>query len=79
MCSVTCKFGDQVSSKQRFIILANTFLVPLFWSQPGSSLKPPPVLDRPVDKTLDVTRKHFDRTIKVYGPHVSAYISLMWV
>jgi hypothetical protein len=32
--------------------------VPLFWSQPGLALKPPPKLDRPVQDALPAVRAH---------------------
>lgn len=45
--------------------------IPLFWSQSGYSLKPPPVLD--TDRThkqhLEALSRHFKRTIPLYGPH----------
>jgi hypothetical protein len=34
-------------------------IVPLFWSQPGLALKPPPKLDRPVEEALAPARTHF--------------------
>lgn len=44
--------------------------IPLFWSQSSTltSMKPAPVLDRPVDQTLGITRLHFDDLKKRYGP-----------
>ncbi|CAE6441727.1 unnamed protein product [Rhizoctonia solani] len=33
--------------------------IPVFWSQPGLSLKPPPKLDRPVEEALTPARQHF--------------------
>ncbi|QRV85813.1 phosphatidylinositide phosphatase SAC2 [Ceratobasidium sp. AG-Ba] len=33
--------------------------IPLFWSQPGLALKPPPKLDRPVQDALPAARAHF--------------------
>ncbi|KAF7778523.1 hypothetical protein Agabi119p4_2868 [Agaricus bisporus var. burnettii] len=46
--------------------------IPLFWTQSGYSLKPPPVLapDRSHEQNLDAIRRHFEKTIPVYGPHV---------
>ncbi|KAG9102629.1 hypothetical protein FRC06_001582 [Ceratobasidium sp. 370] len=32
--------------------------IPLFWSQPGLALKPPPKLDRPIQDTLPAARTH---------------------
>ncbi|EFI28328.1 hypothetical protein CC1G_13857 [Coprinopsis cinerea okayama7 len=45
--------------------------IPLFWTQSGYSLKPPPVLesDRTHQQHLDALSRHFKRTIPVYGPH----------
>lgn len=46
--------------------------VPLFWTQTGYGLKPPPILsaDRTHTQNLDVLKRHFQNTIPVYGPHV---------
>lgn len=48
------------------------FTVPLFWTQTGHGLKPPPVLasDRTHEQNLDALRRHLKRTIPKYGPHV---------
>ncbi|TFK62545.1 hypothetical protein BDN72DRAFT_964483 [Pluteus cervinus] len=45
--------------------------IPLFWTQSGNGLKPPPLLatDRTDEQNLDVLRRHFQRTIPRYGPH----------
>ncbi|TFK30155.1 hypothetical protein FA15DRAFT_726049 [Coprinopsis marcescibilis] len=45
--------------------------IPLFWTQSGYSLKPPPVLaaDRTHQQNLDALSRHFKRTIPIYGPH----------
>ncbi|KAJ7273264.1 SacI homology domain-containing protein [Mycena rebaudengoi] len=45
--------------------------VPLFWTQGGYGLKPPPLLatDRTHAQNLDVLSKHFKRTVPKYGPH----------
>lgn len=47
-------------------------LVPLFWSQPGYSLKPAPVLaaDRTRSQHLDALRRHFQKIVGQYGPSV---------
>ncbi|KAG8903996.1 hypothetical protein FRB99_002408 [Tulasnella sp. 403] len=42
--------------------------IPLFWSQTGLNLKPPPVLDRPREESMDVLGQHFDRITHAYGP-----------
>ncbi|KAF9532199.1 SacI homology domain-containing protein [Crepidotus variabilis] len=57
---------------------ANTFSyvqirgsIPLFWTQTGYGLKPPPLLstDRTPEQNTDALKRHFLRTIPVYGPH----------
>lgn len=47
-------------------------IVPLFWTQIGYGLKPPPLLasDRTHSQNLDMLRRHFQRTVPLYGPHV---------
>jgi hypothetical protein len=51
-------------------------LVPLFWTQTGYGLKPPPLLatDRTHAQNLDALKRHFMKTIPVYGPHVRWYL-----
>ncbi|KAF9227842.1 hypothetical protein BS17DRAFT_800025 [Gyrodon lividus] len=48
--------------------------VPLFWSQSGYNIKPPPVLspERTSYQNMDAMRRHFQRTTPVYGPHASS-------
>ncbi|KAJ7449948.1 SacI homology domain-containing protein [Mycena latifolia] len=45
--------------------------IPLFWTQTGYGLKPPPLLatDRTHDQHLDAIKRHFQRTVPKYGPH----------
>ncbi|KAF8163607.1 SacI homology domain-containing protein [Crassisporium funariophilum] len=45
--------------------------IPLFWTQAGYGLKPPPILapDRTYQQNLDTLKRHFQNTIPVYGPH----------
>ncbi|GLB34696.1 putative inositol phosphatase [Lyophyllum shimeji] len=45
--------------------------IPLFWTQSGYGLKPPPLLatDRTHAQNLDVLRRHFEKTVPLYGPH----------
>lgn len=45
--------------------------IPLYWTQTGYGLKPPPVLaaDRTHEQNLDAMKKHFRRTVPLYGPH----------
>jgi len=47
--------------------------VPLYWTQTGYSLRPPPVLEpeRTPEQNLDAMKRHFQTMIPVYGPHVS--------
>ncbi|KIJ69320.1 hypothetical protein HYDPIDRAFT_79429 [Hydnomerulius pinastri MD-312] len=49
--------------------------VPLFWTQSGYSLKPPPVLspERTPDQNMDAMKRHFQYTTPVYGPHASTF------
>lgn len=42
--------------------------IPLFWSQPGINLKPPPVLDRPREESMGPLTEHFAHITKIYGP-----------
>ncbi|PBK97085.1 hypothetical protein ARMGADRAFT_1052868 [Armillaria gallica] len=45
--------------------------IPLCWTQTGYGLKPPPVLatDRTHEQNLDAMKRHFGRTVPIYGPH----------
>ncbi|TFK42309.1 SacI homology domain-containing protein [Crucibulum laeve] len=45
--------------------------IPLYWTQTGYGLKPPPLLavDRTHAQNLDVLKRHFRRTVPQYGPH----------
>ncbi|KAF7294817.1 hypothetical protein MIND_01019600 [Mycena indigotica] len=47
--------------------------IPLYWTQTGYGLKPPPLLDneRTHDQHLDAIRRHFQRTVPKYGPHIA--------
>lgn len=45
--------------------------IPLKWSQSPYSMKPPPVLDQPVDKTYSIANLHFNDITTRYGPIVS--------
>jgi hypothetical protein len=53
--------------------------VPLYWAQPGLSLKPAPVLsaDRTHDQQLNAIRRHFERVVPQYGPNVRSTMSRM--
>jgi hypothetical protein len=48
--------------------------IPLKWSQSPYSMKPPPVLDRPVDQSYSVANLHFNDLTKKYGPIVSSLL-----
>lgn len=45
--------------------------IPLFWTQSGYSMKPPPVLapERTPAQNLDAIKRHFRRAVPMYGPH----------
>jgi hypothetical protein len=45
--------------------------IPLFWTQTGIMLKPPPLLstDRTHEQNLRALRNHFQRTVTSYGPN----------
>ncbi|KAF8197552.1 SacI homology domain-containing protein [Pholiota molesta] len=45
--------------------------IPLFWKQTGYGLKPPPLLatDHTPLQNLETLKRHFQKTIPVYGPH----------
>ncbi|KAJ6497000.1 SacI homology domain-containing protein [Mycena vitilis] len=45
--------------------------IPLFWTQTGYGLKPPPLLatDRTHEQHLEALKRHFQRTVPKYGPH----------
>lgn len=45
--------------------------IPLKWSQQPWSMKPPPVLDTPVEKAFSVANLHFDDIVARYGHIVS--------
>ncbi|KAF4615242.1 hypothetical protein D9613_002633 [Agrocybe pediades] len=51
--------------------------IPLFWTQNGYGLKPPPVLapDRTHSQNLEALKKHFMKTIPVYGPHTAVNLA----
>lgn len=65
---VRAKVGGQVSM---FSFVQIRGSIPLKWSQTPWSMKPPPVLDQPVDQTYSVANLHFDDLRKRYGPVVS--------
>ncbi|KAG2157447.1 SacI homology domain-containing protein [Suillus clintonianus] len=45
--------------------------IPLFWTQSGYSMKPPPILapERTPAQNLDAIKRHFRHSVPVYGPH----------
>lgn len=57
-------------------VLADWLTVPLFWTQTGYGLKPPPLLaiDRTHTQNLDALKRHFLRMIPLYGPLVRCYL-----
>lgn len=72
-----CRYGDPVREVAFKILMLLIFLVvPLYWTQHGYGLKPPPVLstDRTAEQNMDALKRHFQRTVPVYGLHVSAPI-----
>ncbi|KAF7974824.1 hypothetical protein HWV62_11181 [Athelia sp. TMB] len=44
--------------------------IPLFWTQTGYGLKPPPVMspDRTHEQNMNALKRHFGRTVPEYGP-----------
>lgn len=65
---IRAKVGDKVSL---FSFVQTRGSIPLKWSQTPWSMKPPPVLDLPVDQTYSVANLHFDDLKSRYGPVVS--------
>ncbi|KAG7448009.1 uncharacterized protein BT62DRAFT_890388 [Guyanagaster necrorhizus] len=51
--------------------------IPLYWTQTGYGLKPPPVLatDRTHEQNLDTMKRHFGRTVPLYGPHTAVNLA----
>ncbi|KAF7323093.1 hypothetical protein HMN09_00089400 [Mycena chlorophos] len=51
--------------------------IPLYWTQTGFGLKPPPLLDneRTHEQHLDAMRRHFQRTVPKYGPLVAVNLA----
>ncbi|KAG6860598.1 hypothetical protein C0995_009488 [Termitomyces sp. Mi166 len=47
--------------------------IPLFWTQTGYGLKPPPLLatDRTHAQNLNVLKRHFEKTVALYGSHTA--------
>lgn len=68
---VRAKVGGQVSI---FGFVQIRGSIPLKWSQTPWSMKPPPVLDLPVDQTYDMANRHFDDLRMRYGPTVSTAV-----
>ena len=64
---VRAKVEDKVSL---FSFVQIRGSIPLRWSQSPYSMKPPPVLDQPVDQTYSVANLHFDDLVARYGPVV---------
>jgi phosphatidylinositol 4-phosphatase len=71
----TSKYEDPVSASfpsSLAYLIAIFPLVPLFWTQSGYSMKPPPTLnpDRDYEQHSNALKRHFAKTISRYGPHV---------
>ncbi|KAJ7219415.1 SacI homology domain-containing protein [Mycena pura] len=64
---------DPVGICRLFVPPLIACLVPLFWTQTGFGLKPPPLLDteRTHEQNLDAISRHFQRTVPKYGPHMA--------
>ncbi|KAL4077324.1 SacI homology domain-containing protein [Scleroderma yunnanense] len=60
---------DSMSNVFSFVQIRGS--VPLYWTQSGYSLKPPPVLapERSPEQNLDAMKRHFQATLPIYGPH----------
>ncbi|KAL3120755.1 hypothetical protein niasHT_008047 [Heterodera trifolii] len=58
---IVCVFGHCLS----FVQCRGS--VPVFWSQKGFQLKPPLVIDRPLDISLPIFTSHINRLISDYG------------
>lgn len=72
---VTFKYEVQVRHFSTYLVprsqyLSKGYIVPLYWSQQGYGLKPPPQLakDRTPEQNLDAMKRHFGRLINMYGP-----------
>lgn len=68
------KSGHQLTFE--YLTFADRFTVPLFWTQTGYGLKPPPLLatDRTHEQHLDALKRHFLRTVPAYGPLVCFHL-----
>lgn len=81
MSSATFKSEAPVSvSSTKHVIFVHAPSVPLFWTQTGYGLKPPPTLssERTHSQNTDAMRRHFAKTIPRYGPHVSGDMRSIW-
>lgn len=69
--------GMWFTLKGRYDDLASK--VPLYWTQSGYSMKPPPVLSPECtsEQNSDAMKRHFQRTIAIYGPHASSLCLLI--
>ena len=73
MSSATFRSAVLVSRKACSQIFSHSFkIVPLFWTQSGYGLKPPPQLstERTPSQIMDVLARHFARNLATYGPLV---------
>lgn len=73
-CSIFLFFGRGWNRADGWICA-----VPLFWTQSGYSLKPAPLLspERTHDQNLDALKRHFERTVPKYGPHVRYFFPFL--
>ncbi|KAL1677413.1 SacI homology domain-containing protein [Schizophyllum commune] len=62
---------EREGSQNVFSYLQIRGSIPLFWTQTGYGLKPPPVLaaDHTPAQNIDAMKRHFQRTLTRYGPH----------
>ena len=73
--SAMFRLADQVrlyNAPLSIAVLTYYAAVPLFWNQPGYSLKPAPALspDRSREQNLDALKRHLQRLLQRYGPLV---------
>ena len=69
--------SELVSSSPSQLSSNLPLLVPIFWSQPGYSLKPVPKLDRTPSESAHALKRHFEKTVSIYGPQVRGLLFLI--
>lgn len=84
MCLVTFRsvvpVRDMLFPQMPFLSYLFT-IVPLFWTQSGYGLKPPPQLstERTQSQRSEALKRHFSRTLTIYGPLVRIFpITIMF-